>query len=67
MRAKHGPHKANVATAHKLARILYFMLKHKTPFQHLGADPYEQQQRQRQFRNLHQQAARLGFSLEPAA
>lgn len=67
MRAKHGPQKANVAAAHKLARIIYFMLKNKTPFQDLGADHYEQQQRQRQIRNLQQQATRLGFSLEPAA
>jgi len=66
MRAKHGPQKANVAASHKLARIIYFMLKNKTPYRDIGSSQYEQQQRQRQIRNLHRQAQRLGYSIEPA-
>jgi len=66
MRAKHGPPKANVAATHKLARIIYFMLKHKTPYRDFGADHYEHQQRQRQICNLQRQAQRLGYSIEPA-
>lgn len=65
LRAKHGPQKANVAASHKLARIIYFMLKHKTPYRDIGSDQYEQQQRQRQIRNLQRQAHRLGYSIEP--
>jgi hypothetical protein len=67
MRAKHGPEKANVATAHKLARLIYFMLKNKTPYHDIGLEQYEEKYRQRQLRNLQRQAQRLGFQLEPLA
>jgi len=67
MRAKHGPEKANVATAHKLARLIYFMLKNKTPYHDVGVEHYEEKYRQRQLRNLQRQAQRLGFQLEPLA
>ena len=63
MRAKHGPQKAIVATAHKLARIFYFMLKHRTPFHDIGADEYNQRQRQREIARLQKRAAKLGFTL----
>ena len=66
MRAKHGPQKANVAASHKIAHIIYFMLKNKTPYHDSGVEHYEQQQRQRRLRNLQRQAQRLGYSLEPA-
>jgi len=65
MRTKHGPAKANVAASHKLARIIYFMLKTKTPYRDHGADHYEQQQRQRQLRHLQRLALRLGYSVSP--
>jgi transposase len=67
MRAKHGPEKANVATAHKLARIIYFMLKNKTPYHATSIEQDEEKYRQRQLRNLQRQAQRLGFQLEPLA
>jgi transposase len=63
MRAKHGPQKAIIATAHKLARIFYFMLKHRTPFHDIGADEYNQRQRQREIARLQKRAAKLGFTL----
>jgi hypothetical protein len=65
MRAKHGPEVANVCAAHKIARIIYFMLKNKTPYRDIGAEQYEEKYRQRQIRNLQRQAQRLGFHLEP--
>jgi transposase len=65
MRARHGPAKANVATAHKLARIVYHMLKNRTPYQDPGADYYEQAYRQRSVRALTRNAARLGLTLQP--
>ena len=67
MRARHGAPAAITATAHKLARIIYFMLKERKPYHDLGADYYEQQHRARVLRNLNRQAAKLGFRLEPAA
>jgi transposase len=67
MRAKHGAPKAITATAHKLARIVYFMLKHKQPYRDPGADYYEEQHRARVVRNLQRKAAKLGMRLEPIA
>jgi transposase len=65
MRAKHGPEKANVAAAHKLARIIYFMLKNKTPYRDVGVEGYEQKYRDRLVKNLQRQAHRLGLRVEP--
>jgi transposase len=67
MRARLGAPAAITATAHKLARIIYFMLKELKPYHDFGADHYEQQYRDGVVRNLNRQAARLGFRLEPAA
>ena len=66
MRAKHGPAKAVTATAHKLACIIYYMLRDRTPYQDPGAQQYEQQHQERVIRNLKRKAARLGMQLIPA-
>jgi len=67
MRAKHGAPKAVTATAHKLARTVYFMLKRRDPYRDPGADYYEEQYRARVVRNLQRKAAKLGMRLEPIA
>jgi len=67
MRARLGTPAAITATAHKLARIIYFMLKEGKPYHDFGADHYEQQYRARILRNLTRRAAKFGFRLEPAA
>jgi transposase len=71
-KARLGAAQAIVATAHKLARIFYTMLKHRTPFRNISAAEYEQQEREREVRRLEKKAARLGFALvevvpQPAA
>lgn len=65
MRARQGAPVAVTATAHKLARIIYSMLKDHKPYQDVGVDYYEQQYRSRVLRNINRQAAKLGFRLEP--
>jgi transposase len=65
MKAKHGPAKATTATAHKLARIVYFMLKNRTPYLDPGVTYYEQQYRDRAIRNLQRKAATFGLELVP--
>jgi transposase len=67
MRAKLGPAKANVATAHKLARIVYRMLKDRQAYVDPGEAHYDQQYRERTVRNLKRRAAELGFELTPTA
>ena len=65
MRAKLGPQRAIVATAHKLARAFYHMLKYRVPFQDTGAQDYEHRTRERELASLAKRAASLGFSLQP--
>jgi len=65
MRARLGAPDAITATAHKLARIIYSMLKNCKPYNDPGNDYYEQQYRSRVLRNITRQAANLGFRLEP--
>ena len=66
MRASHGAPSAITATAHKMARIIYFMLKDHKSYHDVGSDYYEQRYKDRVLRNLHRQAAKLGYRLEPA-
>lgn len=66
MKARLGAPQAITATAHKLARIIYFMLKNRTSYHDFGSDYYEKQHRERVIRNLIRQAAKLGFSLIPS-
>ncbi len=54
-----------VAAAHKLARIIYFMLKERKPYHDFGSDYYEQQYRDRIIRNLNRRASLFGYKLEP--
>jgi transposase len=66
MRAMHGPKKAIVATAHKIARAVYFMLRDHTPFRDTTADAYAQREREREIARLKKKATQLGFTLAPA-
>jgi transposase len=61
--AQLGPRQALVATAHKIARTVYHLLKYHVPFEELGASGYELKQRQRKLAFLRKKAAQLGFTL----
>jgi transposase len=63
MKAKLGTPKAVVATAHKLARIVYTLLKTGTPYVAMPAENEDAQYRQRALRNLQRQATKLGATL----
>jgi transposase len=65
LRARKGPASAITATAHKLARILYHVLTHRTPYQPQSQETYDQHLRQRVIRHLKRTATRLGFMLLP--
>ena len=64
-RARKGPTQAITATAHKLARMLYHVLKPRTPYQPQSQETYDQHLRQRAIRHLKRSATRLGFTLVP--
>ncbi len=63
MRARQGPKAAIVATAHNIARIVYHLLTHRTPFRDLSAQDYAQRARERDLANLRKRAAKLGLTL----
>ena len=58
---------AITATAHKLARIIYAMLRDQTEYIDPGADFYEEQYRQRAIKNLERKAKKLGLKVMPIA
>jgi transposase len=57
--------RANTATAHKLARMVYFMLTRGEAFVDEGQQRYEDQQHHRSIAALKRRAAALGFQLNP--
>jgi transposase len=63
MKARLGPERAIVATAHKIARAFYYILKHRTPFHDMGGEEYERRAREREIKRLEKRAANLGYSL----
>ncbi len=62
-RAHLAPEQATVATAHKLARVIYHLLKHREAYAPVSAKEYDQQWQDRQLTTLKKKAAKLGFSL----
>jgi transposase len=52
--------------AHRLARLVYRMLKFGEQYVDKGADFYEKKYAQLQLLNLKKKAAKLGFQLTPA-
>jgi hypothetical protein len=65
MRARLGAPEAITATAHKLARIVYSMLRQGVPYVDVGQHAYEQQYRDRVVKNLKRNARAFGFTLVP--
>jgi transposase len=63
MRARLGPASAIVATAHKIARTVYHLLTHRTPFCDLNPEEYSQRARAREIATMRKKAARLGLTL----
>jgi transposase len=61
LKARLGAAKAVTAGAHKLARLVYWMLKHGTAYVRQTQEQYEAQQRQRLIENLKRRAERLGL------
>jgi hypothetical protein len=50
MRPPKGPQQAIVATAHKIARIVYHLLKYGEAYAVQSAEAYEEQRRERELR-----------------
>lgn len=62
-RSRLGAPKAITATAHKLARLIYSMLKNGTAFVDAGQEQYEERYRSRVVQNLKRKAQDMGYKL----
>ena len=62
-RAQGGPIFAQVATAHKIARTVYYLLKHHVQYADTGAEAYEAKEREREVAYLKKKSGKLGFTL----
>ena len=60
-----GAPKAITATAHKLARLIYSMLRFGQDYVDAGAEYYESQHQQRALRAAKRRAHQLGYQLVP--
>jgi len=65
MKARLGAAEAVTATAHKLARILYRLIKHGEAYVRQGMEDYERQFQLRKLTTLRKSAKALGFELTP--
>ena len=64
-KARLGGPKAITATAYKIARLFYSMIKQRLEYQDIGADYYDKQYKERILKNMHKKAFALGFQLLP--
>lgn len=65
MRSKHGAPKANRAASHKLAKIIYVMLKHGKEFVELTQNDFENLHKEKTILKMQKKAKDLGFKLIP--
>lgn len=66
MKARLGAAEAVTATAHKLARIIYRMIKHGEAYVRQGMEDYEEKFKAGRLRALQKTAKMMGFELTPA-
>jgi len=63
MKYKLGPAKATTATAHKLACLIFRMIRYGMDYVDKGQEIYNQQYQERVLKNLHKQAEAMGFGI----
>lgn len=63
-KAQKGPAKAITATAYKIARIIYSMLKNGTEYNDVGQDYYEKRYKDRLIANMKRRAKQFGYELK---
>lgn len=66
LKSRLGSAQAVVATAHKIAQVVYRLLKFKIDDQAVSAQEYDRRFREREIRYLQRKAAKLGFTLSPS-
>ena len=64
MKARTGAIEATTATAHKMARVIYFMMLRKEGYKEVGADYYDKINKEKTLKFLKKRAKSLGYILE---
>jgi hypothetical protein len=67
LKSRIGPAQALMATAHKLARVVYIMLLTKIAYVHITAQQEEERFREREIAYLKHKAAKLGYAVTQSA
>ena len=67
MKSRLGAPKAITATAHKIARLFYTMIRYGVDYKDTGAAYYDEQYRKRIIKNMQYKALQMGFSLAPVS
>ena len=67
IKARHGTPKAITATAHKLARLIYSLLKNGSAYVQKEMASYEAQYVERKVKSMAKQAMALGYELVPVS
>ncbi len=65
LESRMGAPSAITATAHKLARLIYALLRHGHPYVDIGQDAFDQQYRQRTLQSMTRRAKQFGYMLTP--
>lgn len=52
-----------MATAHKIARTVYHLVKYQVAYEDMGAEEFARKQQERDVQALRKRAAKLGFTL----
>jgi hypothetical protein len=63
MRAWLGPKQAIVATAHKIARAVYHLLKTRESYREERGAAYDRKRQERELNHLARRAQKLGYTL----
>lgn len=64
MKARMGPVQATTATAHKMARSIYYMMQRQTDYIESGGDYYDKLNREKTIKYMRKRAESLGYKLE---
>jgi transposase len=65
MKARLGPASAITCAAHKLARLIYRLLKYGEQYVSVGLETYEARYKEQRLKGLEKAARRMGFALIP--
>ena len=67
MKSRLGPVEGITAAAHKMARIIYFMMLRKENYRENGADYLDQIYKEKNLKYLKKRAASMGYALTKRA